>query len=952
MMVHVADAREGPWPFALLRRLGFTLALTLLTLGPAHAGPTGKVQGRILAAESGESIPYAEVVLLPADTTLRPIGGLANADGTYLLEVPPGRYSLQVRAMSYARGRVAGIVVEANRLVPVSTVLTLEAIRVRGVEVESTARRNTEASVLAARRRAAVLGDAVSAEQVRKAPDKDAAEVLRRVTGISVSEGKYVFVRGLGERYSSTEVDGVRIASPEQNRRVVPLDLLPASLLDNIVVQKTYSADRQGEFGGGDVQIKTRDFPGARSWSLSVTQGYVQNLTFGARRTYPGSRADLLGFGTDARKIPDEVYEVAGDRRLIWSEGNPALGFKKSALAAVARSFSNVWSPTSAHAIPNAGYSGTYGDEWRLFGRPLGLIESWNLTRSFNDVDESQRFFKAESDTLYDYAVRRSTTSVQLGGISGLSYRLSPSHTVHLRGLYSNSADDEVRTYEGPDHNRTEAISQTWLVYRNTRLMYVERNVLSGTLEGNHRFARLAGLGLDWRFSRSRAKRLQPDRRELTYNRVYYFPGDTAHWVLGSTGSREYGDLRDDGWGTTLSGALPYGLGRLGRGRIVLGYDRQTKSRHNFYRRFNLYPDTDVDKEAPPEAIFASGNFDGSSGTGWVEENTYAEDNYRAHQRVAATYLSVDVPLGARMRANLGVRVERGLQDVQSFDLFAPGVVTREGRLDNRDWLPAGNVTWGLTDAMNLRLAASRTLSRPDLNELSPSPALEYNGGMQVTGNPELRRAKIDNYDLRLEAFPGLSEVLAAGFFYKQLHEPIEQVIRGASSGTLLLQPANSDCGRNLGLELEARASLGRLWRHLDRLALNANASFISSRIRLKPQTSKLGTEEHPLQGQAGYVANAALSYATVSGSLDLTVLLGATGRRLHSLGIDPLPDVYEQPSANLDATLNWRPTRGPRVKFGARNLLDREVRQLQGDREISSYRTRRAFSIGLTFGS
>ncbi|HPS79472.1 MAG TPA: TonB-dependent receptor, partial [Thermoanaerobaculaceae bacterium] len=619
-------------------------------------------------------------------------------------------------------------------------------------------------------------------------------------------------------------------------------------------------------------------------------------------------------------------------------------------LAAIGRSFTDIWSPHRAHTSPNASYSATYGDEWKLLGRPLGVIQSWSLARSFSDIEEAQRFFMAASDTLYDYAVRRSTASALLGGTSGFSYRVSRNHTVHLRGLYTRSSDDEVRTFEGPDHNRTEATSGTWMVYRNTRLLYVQRNIVSGALEGEHHFPGLRGADVDWRFSRSRAKRLQPDRRELTYDRVYYFPGDTEHWVLGSSGSREYGDLCDDGWGTTVSGSLPYGLGRMGHGRVVLGYDRQTKSRHSSYRRFNVHPGSGTDREGGAETVFDPSTFDGSSSTAWVEEATLDIDNYRASQRVSAGYLSVDVPLGAHLRTNLGVRAERGFQNVQTFDLFEPGKITREGRLDNLDWLPAANLTWDAGVAVNLRLAASRTLSRPDLNELSPSPSLEYNGGMQVAGNPDLRRATIDNYDVRIEAFPALSEVLAAGFFYKRLHQPIEQVIAGGTP--LLLVPRNSDHGTNVGVELEARTSLGHLRDRLDHFSLNANVSWISSRVYLKPQVSKLGSEEHPLQGQAAYVVNAALDYASSDGRLDLSVLLNATGRRLRTLGIEPLPDVYEQPVTSLDASVNWSPARSLRVKLAGKDLLGHVVRQLQGAREVSRYRTRPGVSLTFGYGS
>src|SRR5262249_6703093 len=358
------------------------------------------------------------------DTTMRRVGGLTNADGTFLLEAAPGRYSLQIRALSYTRKRIDGIVVEAGRLLPFSTALTPEAIRQEEVVVEANLRRNTERSMLAARQKAVTVGDAVSAEQVRKSPDKDAAEVLRRVTGLTVSDGKYVYVRGLGERYSSTEVDGVRIASPEENKRVVPLDLVPSNLLDNIVVQKTYTADRPGEFGGGDVQVHTKDFPGKRIWSVAVLQGYAAGVTFEPRRTYASTGADVWGYGSGARSIPDAVYDVAGNSPLVLRGLDPTRGFPKSPLAEGGKSFENAWCRNSANAVPNGAYSGNYGDEFKLLGHPLGLIGSLTYGRSFEERDESQRLFASGTDTVYDYAVQRDKESVLVGGLAGISYRL------------------------------------------------------------------------------------------------------------------------------------------------------------------------------------------------------------------------------------------------------------------------------------------------------------------------------------------------------------------------------------------------------------------------------------------------------------------------------------------------------------------------------------------------
>jgi len=936
----VPGPRTRAWAF------GFSL-LAMCVLAPlASAAGTGKVQGKIIATDNGEPISFADVLLIPADTTMKRVGGLTNADGTYLLEAPAGKYALQIRALSYAKKRIEGVVIEEGKLLPISTALAPEAIQQEEVVVEAKALQNTESSMLAERKKAAAVGDAVSAEQVRKSPDKDAAEVLRRVTGLSVSEGKYVFVRGLGERYSSTEVDGVRLTSPEQNKRVVPLDLVPANLVENIVVQKTYTADRPGEFGGGDVQVHTKDFPGKRTWQIAALRGTLEGTTFHDHAIYPGGSAGYFGLGADSRKMPSDVTGVQ----------IPAFVPRNYAsLASMAKSFSPLWGPNTSSAVPNSGYSATYGDEFKLFGRSLGIIASGTAGHSVHEQDEIQRFYQGGPDAIvYDYNVTRSTESAQLGSLAGLSYRLSPRNTLHARAFFTHNSDDEVRFYEGADYNRFDATGQP-VHHRDTRFLYVERSVLSGSVDGQHELPKLLNSTFAWKFGRSISRRQQPDRREYTYDRSYFFPGDTAHWVFASLGNDDFGDLKENGWGTTLAEAIPYKLGGWGNGKLSFGYDRQTKSRDNFYRRFQITPNSLVKRtELPVDTIFAPGGFDSSRTTGYVQDVTQNTpviglDNYTAAQKVEAGYLTADVPFGQQLRGNFGVRLEHGYQDVRSFALFQPQNILAEAKLDNLDWLPSANLTYAFNKLINLRAAASRTVSRPDLNELSPSANLEYVGGNLVKGNPDLQRATIDSYDLRIEAFPALSEVLAVGGFYKQLHDPIEQVIRGGTPH--ILQPFNSDGGHNIGAELEARSSLGRITRRMKRLSINANASFISSEVVIQQQTTLLGSPRHPLQGQANYLVNGGLSYATPSGRTDCSVLLSMVGRQLVALGSTPLPDIYQRPYASLDVAANVTPIPYLRAKVAARNLLDPKFEQVQENNVVSEYRTGRSYSIALVYG-
>ena len=911
------------------------VALVALAL-PSTAVAAAQLQGRLVATDTGEPIGFADLLLTPADTTQRKVGGLSNADGTFLLIAPAGRYTLRIRALSYAQKRVENLVLEEGQLLPFNTTLQPEAIQQQEIVVEATAKQNSEASVLASRKKAATVGDAVSAEQIRRAPDRNASDVLKRVTGLSVSDNRYVYVRGMGERYNSTEVDGVRVVSPEANKRVVPMDLFPAALLENIVVQKAWSADRSGEFSGGDVQVSLKDFPGKRSWSLSVSQGVTVGTTFRDRLTYRSSNADLFGFGAASRALPDLVGQVAGDRPLTL--GTAPNGFPNTTLQDVERSFTNVWSPSEGRALPNGSYALTYGDEFKVFGRPLGLVQSVTLSRSFESRDEVQRFTDDGRVADAQYDIQRSTESVQLGSNAALSLRLSPGQKIALRGLFTNKADDEVFTYEGLD---PDAGDRYW---RSSKLTYVQRSIRYATLEGQHDLRAFLPATLDWKFTRSDAHRQQPDRREARYLRVPIDETDPGTWGL-SVGRREYGDLRENGWGTTVKLASPYRLGTWGSGRVTAGYDRQTRDRRNAYRRFDFIPSM-YGQDAPPESLYVT-----------LNEATTARDNYSADQLVEAYFISADVPLGRRLRGNVGVRREFGRQSVSSRDLFNPTFVVSEGGRRDTDWLMGANLTYAWTERVNVRAAASRTLNRPDLDDLSPLPAIDFVGDKIRLGNPTLSRARIANYDLRVEAFPSMGEVFAVGGFYKQLDDPIEPALVGTSGG-LGVRPENSTGGRNLGLELEARTGLKRLHGSLSAFTLQSNLTLISSRIRVE-QTTDRGNSEHALVGQAPFLLNVGLTWASASGRTEVTVLSATTGDRLKELNVtnvngvgDGIPNLVTRGMTTLDATAAFTPFRGTRLKLAASNLLDRPVQEFVGPLEMRRWQTGRSFSLSFSMGS
>ncbi len=944
MKLRDTDARR--LPVGLIHMVTrFAALLLLAALATAATASAATVRGKVLASDTGELMAFVDVLLIPADSTARKIGGVTNADGTFALEAPAGTYTLQVRALSYATKRLTGLTVGNEAPSAVTISLESSAIVQQEVVVEAQSIQNNEKALLAQRRKASTVGDAVSAEQMRKAPDRDAADVLRRVTGLSVSEGKFVFVRGLGERYSSTEVDGVRLVSPEQNKRVVPLDLLPANLLDNVVIQKTYSADRPAEFGGGDVQVHTRDFPSKMTFQISASQGYEEGATFKDLPGYLGSNKDRFGMGSEFRDLSGLMQSIAGHRKLTPRGVDPTQGIPLDTLAMLGKSFRNIWSTKLNHVLPNGSLFQTFGNEWKLFGRPLGLVQSATYSRSVSHREEKKRFFQSYVNE-YDYLYDRTTESVQLGGLGALSYRLSPGNSVHLRTMYTRGADDETRLATGYNNQIRESI-------RSTRLTYVERSIFTGGIEGRHELPAVMRSKVEWKLNRSTSSRLQPDRRETSYQRFTYIDDNEVfqeQWSLapsvGGGATREYGDQADKGWGFNTKWSVPVALGPLGKGRLDSGFDHQAKERDSFYRRLGFRP-PQGQGDAPPESLFQDSNWRPNAQGAQVRDLTFDDDNYEGSQRQTAGFVSGEIPFGPRVRSVIGVRVEHGTQRVRSYDLFDPARTTALGEIDNVDWLPAANVTWAMTERANLRLAASRTLSRPDLREFSPSKSIDDPGGFRLSGNPDLKRARLDNYDVRIEAFPALAEVLAIGAFYKKIYDPIETAIRPGDQP--FFEPVNSKSGKNLGLEVESRTSLGRFWKPLANFFLNANFTVIASRVELPAFATVLGGSEHPLAGQAAHLVNASLSWTSPRGGADAAVLFSRTGTRLTTLGILQ-PDVYEAPISTLDASVNWTVLPSLRMKLTGKGLLREVHRTTQGEFEITKYEEPSAYSIGFTY--
>ncbi len=944
-------------------------ALLALLIAPAvacaqadAAGDTGHIIGRILNGETARSLPVPNAnimlyrIITPQDSIGVQITGTFSLapDGNYHLTVEPGRYRLRVSHISFQTAWT-----EAFHVAPGATVsrdlrlIAGPALTLPKVEVRGTVIRNTRVALLAQERKAEVVADAISAEQVKRTADSNAAEALRRVAGLSLVDDKYVFVRGMGERYSSTQINGATVGSPEPNKRVVPLDLIPANMLDNAWIVKTYSPELPAEFGGGGVNIRTRDFPGRKTWSLAMASGMDAGTTGEPFLAYEGGGLDFLGIDDGKRDLPDFFKRVAANKKIVGYSPVTGQGFKPDTLEQLGECFNKVWVPTTRRAAPRYNIEASYGNEFRVLGNPLGLILGGVFKTSYDtkeSINNSYRPGDVEGtftpNTEYD--VKASKAKYLSSILGSANYRSGNVAVLSLRSMFNRISEDETRVYEGQNYN-------TGAYMRNTRLRWTERVLWTNNLGIEHRIPRLGNSTLTWRVDYSRAGFHEPDRREYNYE---LRPDSTGgYWELTARGAsrgftRMFGDLAEEERGFEASWQIPLGRATDSRSSLRLGYGHTYKDRDLAYRRlaFRRPSGRPLDFTLPPESLMTNENIGYNPSKLFVlTELTQPEDAYQATLEVTALYLVADFPLLRRLRASGGVRMEDWRQEVITRDRFASDPaqsVVGRALLDKEDWLPAANLTYLLTANTNVRIGFSRTISRPDLRELSTFTMPDYDSGFEYRGNPALKRAHIYNYDVRLETYPSADEKASVSGFYKDLNDPIENSLIPAG-GALRKVPVNASWGLLYGAELEGRVRMGRLTRHLRSLATVANLTLTHSRARVPLTSFSTGDRqrERPLQGQSPYLLNIMLFYTPPGRPYSCAITYNAFGKRMMELGLEKMPDAYEQPHQTVDFTLDYHLGRY-HVKVTAANLLDPKARYTLGSETAEEWRNGRSYQL------
>ncbi len=923
-----------------MKRVRIAVLAIALILPAAVFAESTSLHGAVRDEESGEGLSGASLLLL--GTT---IGASTDLDGEYRIdEIPPGTYNMRVSFVGYETKVVPNVRVEAGESEKLNVELLRQDVAAASYTIDDfvvTADRvlSTEIALITERMKAITIGDAISAERISKSPDGTSSDVLKRVTGLSVVDNKFVYVRGTTDRYSTTWLDGVATSSADTDvdRRSFAFDILPASLLASVVIVKTATPDLPGDFAGGLVQLNTCDIPDGRQFSASFSSAYDENTSTNGILRSEGSSTDWLGVDDGIRELPS--YAPSGGNN--YNE--------------LARELPNTWSTRTEKAPLNSSCSLSYGDRIDFGAEDgrhvLGLVAGFKYASSYERVE----FVESPHDTggyeLYHKEGTRDRYKVIGSGLLNLAYTPCEGHQYTLRSLYMRDARDQVSYSEGSVNENSGPGGKTYTIE------WDERSSYGLQFGGRHELGWRRGAELQWKLFLSNSTAREPDRKQADFQ----LRADGTHSL--SENSRTWSDLYQRSRGARADFTLPFGRSKVKAGLYIEDRGREYRTDSFFTDTGTIRPPNYWIRVCGIDTIFVAENYDARKLTFRIK-NTHTGE-YDATHRLDAYYIMLDHPfsLGSyRFRLAGGARVEHSLQDVAALKKEGSEEPVNS-RIDKMDVLPSINLTYMLTERANIRFSAFHSVNRPELREMADVKYFDFNEGANVQGNPDLKRSVIKNYDVRLEAFPGGDEVLAVSCFYKDLYDAIELKMIPSSDYKYVRTWFNSPRGYNYGFEIEARKQLGFLGGFLDDFTIAGNYAWVHSSVEYLYEWRWQDDEgdwhtgreirTRPLQGQSPWTVNLTLLYEHPRLGTSVSVLYNKIARRLYSVSGERDGDLWQESREVLDLVVTQKLFDQWELKLSAKNLMaSDDVKTMGPERSVHTKESRgAAYSLSIGFG-
>ena len=856
------------------------------------------IKGVVIDVKTKEPILGATVILTGTSN-----GAATDFNGEFLIEnVPTGNQKI---AISYTGYETQTMNVEVAKGLPTQLNIKLgdSPQLIEAVVVTTTRKTNTDIAVLSEIRKVEQIAVGVSAAQIAKTQDRDASAVVKRVPGVSITDDRFVNIRGLAERYNTVLLNDVITPSTEVDVRAFAFDLVPSAAIDRLLVFKSGAAELPGEFAGGIIKIYTKTNADENGIQLGLATAYRTGTTFAQANTYTGSATDALGFDNGLRSnvmnLPD---------RLVLNDNRAASGAYYAALP-------NFYSTNTSTIRPDLRANIGYTHNWKLGKQQLSTVTALNYSNTNMQPTEAvqNRYEGTKNDELaYTWTEKNYANNVRVGLMSNWAYTFNANNKLTFRNLFNQIATNEFIDQEGA--NVIDGIDR-----KNYAFRYETKSILSSQLGGTHTIS--DSKLLTWTLGYGFTNRNEPDYRRFTMSRTT--GTDNPYQIdVPSTGTpslTQAARFASNLYESAITGAANYEQ-KLGNAdtkdpiKIRAGVYTESKSRDFVARWFGyINPNGATLTSGTPEQFFAPSNL--ANNSLYMYEGTNYDDRYLAQSLLTAAYIGATIPFTPQFKAVLGVRGEYYRQQLQSLQRGSGVAINVDNAAITP--LPSANFSYQLNDKNALRLAYSYTVNRPEFREIAPFSYYDFNMAVSKTGNPALKSATIQNVDLRYELYPSEGELVTVAAFYKQFTNPIEVVGRAAGSGTSFSY-ANPQAAVSAGAEIELRKQV------IKNLTVVANASYIYSRVDASNLQGQL--TNRPLQGQSPYLANLGVFYQYNTWQANL--LYNIIGERIYAVG-DLLGNqtIYEMPRHQIDFNVSKTIGKNIDVKLGVGDILNQAAR-------------------------
>jgi TonB-dependent receptor len=920
------------------------LCLTFTIFTNLTFAQTGKIAGKVFDGKTGEVLIGVKVTIEGTITATS-----SDYEGKFSLSnLKPGTYNLLVSYIGYSKKVLTGIEVKAKEVTSINISMVESTKAFNDIVIRGEVKKESANALLIQQKNATTISDGVSIETIRKTPDRNTSDVLKRVSGATIQDNKYAIIRGLPDRYNAAFVNGSPLPSSEPDRKAFAFDIFPANLLDNIVIVKSATPDLSGEFAGGLILIKTKDIPDQTFYNLSFGTSINTITTFNKFNTNVNGSTDFLGIDDGTRKLPSSFPD---NKTMQSLQNNIQTTDDVKRLVAVAKPFNNNFKINeNASMRPAYSFQFSMGHLKKLKTSELGSV----FSMSMQNTPTTQQVTRKDYDNngkIFDFNDEQNTINTLNGFLWNLSIK-NKSNKISFKNLLNINSNDQTVIRNGDD-------MINGLTQKSIAMWYTQNVLNSHQVSGEH-FAKRMKSKINWTLGYSGLNRETPDFRRVRYQKntgdetaVFQIPlGPNPQAEIAG---RFFSTQNDKIYNAGLDISRPMNIKKF-KNEIKFGGYAQYRDRDFNARQlgYSYAPGKTPDLNTLPiDQIFAQENI--SSDGLVMKELTKATDAYTASSNLFAAYLRFDSKITNKLKAVWGARLESYNQKLNTFKTGddAPFI------LDSTvvDILPSINLIYSLTTKSNLRASYSQTVSRPEFRELASFSFFDFNDNLLVEGNSDLKRTKIHNYDVRYEFYPTPAQIVSGSVFYKQFENPIEKTLEAALN-VRNMKYQNVASAFSYGIEIDYKLNFGQLFAvknsFLEGLNFIGNLAYIKSEVDVS-KVLATGDKIRPLQGQSPYIINGSLQYTNTKKEYGVSVSFNRVGERIVNVGNIEYASYWENPRSVIDLQINKTFYKKLDVRFGIRDLLAQNIVFYQNNDTNTSYDSDKDnaiwnFKVGTTY--